>query len=147
MCRWDLFSGGRRRRARLSAVRFKNAYAGGAATLDDRAPSLLRGDVNHRRPLADPLLRAHRPVGDDIAAGRAVFVVDRLQLRVHVGRAVYGATMMGPPGSYFPKRGPGVALPVGLNGPARPALEDTPPGRHRRRLLALESPQPNERTT
>jgi hypothetical protein len=51
---------------------------------------------------------------------------------------------VGPLGSYYRKRGPTPALPAGSNGPARPALEDAPPGPHRRRLLELESPQPHD---
>ena len=65
-----------------------DAICGKIKSEDDRreAPSsLLWGDVDHRRPLADPLLLGHRPVGDDVATGGAVLVMDRLQLRVHVG--------------------------------------------------------------
>jgi hypothetical protein len=42
-----------------------------------RRSSLLRGHVDHHGALADPLLRGHRPVADDVTAGGAVFVVDR----------------------------------------------------------------------
>ena len=35
--------------------------------------------------------RPSRAIGDDVAAGGAVLVVDRLQLRVHVGSAVHRA--------------------------------------------------------
>ena len=55
---------------------------------------ILRGDVDHRRALPlDPLRLGHRPVGDDVATGGAVLVMDRLQLRVHVGRAVHRAPL------------------------------------------------------
>jgi hypothetical protein len=53
----------------------------------------LRLHVDHGRALSDPLLLGHRAVGDDVATGGAVLVMDRLQLRVHVGRAVHRAPL------------------------------------------------------
>jgi hypothetical protein len=49
----------------------------------DRESSPFWGDVDYRlvdyrRPLTDPLLLGHRAVGDDIATGGAVLVMDRL---------------------------------------------------------------------
>jgi hypothetical protein len=55
--------------------------------------SLLWLNVDHGRALSDPLLLSHRLVGDDVATGGAVLVMDRLQLRVHVGRAVHRAPL------------------------------------------------------
>ena len=49
---------------------------------------LLRGDIYNVGSSRDPFLLGQRSIRDDIATGRAVLVVDRLQLRMHVGRAV-----------------------------------------------------------
>jgi hypothetical protein len=41
----------------------------------------------------DPFRLCERPVGDDVATGGTVLVMDRLQPRVHVGRAVHRAPL------------------------------------------------------
>jgi hypothetical protein len=55
---------------------------------------ILRCDINHRRAyLFDPLRFCKRAVGNQIPTRRAVLVLDRLQLRVHVRCTVHRAPL------------------------------------------------------
>ena len=55
---------------------------------------ILRCDIDYRRAyLFEPLRFCEWPVGYDIPTGGTVLVMDRLQLRVHVRRAVDRATL------------------------------------------------------
>ena len=81
-------AGGKWHAATVLRVRKRTRFAHVARSALIAPCSVLRGDVDHRRPLADPLLLGHRPVADDVATGGAVLVMHRLQLRVHVGCAV-----------------------------------------------------------